>query len=75
MKAHGIDDVMFTFAGTPAWASSNPTDTFCDNGTGGCYLPSDINLDGSGTNQTLVDAITATRHMLMIRHICRRMLT
>jgi hypothetical protein len=36
-KSHGVD-VLFTFGGTPTWASSNPTGT-CDYNAGGCYPP------------------------------------
>jgi hypothetical protein len=58
-KQAGIDDgCIFTFGDTPAWASPNPTDKGCENGAGGCWLPTDLNLDGSGTNQTFTDAVT-----------------
>ena len=36
-KAHGVD-VLYTFGGTPTWASSNPTGK-CDYNPGGCYAP------------------------------------
>ena len=36
-KAHGVD-VLYTFGGTPTWASSNPTGT-CDYNPGACYPP------------------------------------
>ena len=39
-KQHGVD-VLFTFGGTPTWASSNPTGT-CDYNPGGCYAPANI---------------------------------
>jgi hypothetical protein len=46
----------YTMGSTPSWASSNPTPTVpCVNYsgyTGSCYLPSDINADGTGTNLT-----------------------
>jgi hypothetical protein len=47
---------MYTLARTPTWASSNPTDTSCNNttgmggGDGECDPPSDLNSDGSGSN-------------------------
>lgn len=39
-KAHGAD-VLYTFGGTPTWASSNPTGK-CDYNPGGCYPPADM---------------------------------
>jgi polysaccharide biosynthesis protein PslG len=39
-KAHGVD-VLFTFGGTPTWASSNPTGA-CDYNPGGCYAPANM---------------------------------
>lgn len=39
-KAHGVD-VLYTFGGTPTWASSNPTGK-CDYNPGGCYAPADM---------------------------------
>jgi hypothetical protein len=62
-KNAGINDgCIFTFSYVPQWASSNPTDNTCENlggTTGGCWPPADLNFDGSGTNQTIIDAITA----------------
>jgi Bacterial Ig-like domain (group 2) len=63
LKSHGITDVVYTFGGVPQWASSNPTDMSCDySGVapgGGCDLPTDINADGSGSNQTWINFVTA----------------
>jgi len=39
-KAHGVD-VLYTFGGTPTWASSNPTGK-CDYNPGGCYPPQNM---------------------------------
>jgi hypothetical protein len=39
-KAHDAD-VLYTFGGTPTWASSNPT-AKCDYNPGGCYPPLDL---------------------------------
>ena len=53
--------VLYTFYDTPTWASSCPT-CACNNGNinpGGCYPPSDLNSDGSGSDQHLKDFITA----------------
>jgi len=59
-KQAGINDgCIFTLGPTPAWASSNPTDPNCDYFTGGCWPPGDLAFDGSGTDQTVIDAITA----------------
>ena len=56
---------MYTLARTPTWASSDPTDTSCNNttgmggGDGECDPPSDLNSDGSGTNSIWKAFITA----------------
>lgn len=58
--------VFYTVYYTPNWASSCPTCS-CNGGkkfTGGCYPPSDLNSDGSGTDQDLKDFITA-----LLRHV------
>jgi uncharacterized protein YjdB len=59
----GITNVVFTIGEVPKWASSNPNDTACDFASwstpGGCDLPTDINADGSGTDQTYIDFVTA----------------
>ncbi len=39
-KAHDVD-VLYTFGGTPTWASSNPTGK-CDYNPGGCYPPANM---------------------------------
>jgi hypothetical protein len=39
-KAHGVD-VLYTFGGTPTWASSNPTGK-CDYNPGACYAPANM---------------------------------
>ncbi len=56
---------LYTLARTPTWASSNPTDTTCNDttgmggGDGECDAPSDLNIDGSGTNAIWKAFITA----------------
>jgi hypothetical protein len=52
-QRHGLsgDDLIFTFAGVPKWASSKPGDNTCAGGSGTCDPPNDLNADGSGTNQ------------------------
>jgi uncharacterized protein YjdB len=66
LHSHGISTVVYTFGQVPNWASSNPTDSACDfaswDGTGGCDLPRDINPDGSGTDQTWINFVTALAH-------------
>jgi len=58
----GINNILYTLSRVPPWASSNPSDAAC-NGTptrlGECDLPTDINADGSGTNQTWKNWVTA----------------
>src|ERR1700682_5137578 len=39
-EAHGAD-VLYTFGGTPAWASSNPTG-ICAYANGSCYPPANL---------------------------------
>ena len=60
-KQSGIDDgCIFTFGYVPQWASRNPGDDTCDRlneTTGSCWLPPDVAFDGSGTDQTMIDAI------------------
>jgi len=60
-KAHenGLTDLTYTFGQTPTWASSNPSDTNCNGNSGSCYPPSDLNADGTGTNQTWKGFVTA----------------
>jgi len=56
---------MYTLARTPTWASSNPTDTSCNDttgmggGDGECDPPNDLNSDGSGANAIWKAFITA----------------
>lgn len=51
--------VIYTFGRTPRWASSKPNDTTCSYGAGQCDPPSDLNPDGTGTNQHWKDFVTA----------------
>jgi len=59
--AHGHgSDVMYTFGRVPKWASSQPGDGSCRYGPGECDPPSDLNRDGTGTDEhwkTFVRAI------------------
>ena len=60
-KQSGISDgCVFTFGYFPQWASSNPADDTCDHlnsTTGSCWPPADLAFDGSGSDQTVVNAI------------------
>jgi hypothetical protein len=50
IRAAGVSDVLYTLARTPQWASSKPSSTDCEYGSGSCYLPPGLNADGSGAN-------------------------
>jgi hypothetical protein len=53
--------VLYTFYYTPTWASSCPT-CVCNQGNqtlGGCYPPSDLNSDGTGSDQHLKNFVTS----------------
>ena len=59
-QAAGVSDLLYTFGHTPTWASSNPTSTLCGAvDLGGCYPPPDLNSDGTGTDQTFKEFVTA----------------
>jgi hypothetical protein len=52
--------VLYNIFDTPSWASQCPTCSCGKQPTGGgCYPPSDLNSDGSGTDQHLQDFVTA----------------
>jgi len=55
LKQQGRTDVFYTLSRTPAWASQNPNDTNCNYYRAGllgeCWPPTDLNQDGTGTNQ------------------------
>jgi len=55
--------VDFVFYYTPSWASSNPRGN-CGSDDGGCYPPNDLNADGTGTDQHVIDFMTA-----LMRHV------
>lgn len=65
-KFNGVNDVMLTLSSTPNWAATTPSAAPCDFGpangfsqTGDCSPPSDLNSDGTGTNQNWRDFIFA----------------
>jgi hypothetical protein len=51
--------VDFVFYYTPSWASSKPTGNCGGVYDGGCYAPNDLNADGTGTDQHVIDFMTA----------------
>lgn len=57
---HG-NDVLYTFADTPQWASSKPGDSSCSgsDSVGSCDPPYDLNADGSGTDEVWKTYVTA----------------
>jgi hypothetical protein len=59
LKAHNIDDALYTFGRVPRFASSKPNDQSCGYGPGQCDPPADLNADGSGTDQSWKDFVTA----------------
>jgi len=53
-RAHAVFDIVLVLGGTPNWISSDPSNTVCDYAAfagGSCAPPSDLNPDGTGTNQ------------------------
>ncbi len=61
-------DLLYNLARTPHWASSNPNDSSCSyntndfpngGGNGQCWPPTDLNGDGSGTDQDWINWVTA----------------
>ena len=72
LKAHDVDDVLFTFHSTPTWASSGPRHR-CASGRlaqlpmgnninaalGMCDAPNDLRPDGSGSDQHWIDFVGA----------------
>ena len=53
------ETLIYTVGATPSWASSKSNDASCDNNKGSCDPPSDLNSDGTGTDQHFIDFITA----------------
>jgi len=60
---NGVTDILYTFGSVPAWASCDPEDQTCVirvTPAGSCDPPTDLNPDGSGSDeiwQTFVQAI------------------
>ncbi len=51
---HGMSDVVLVLGGTPNWVSSGPANAVCDYTSvapGSCAPPTDLNSDGTGTDQ------------------------
>jgi hypothetical protein len=55
---HNIQ-LIYTFGFTPKWASSDPNDSGCDGFPGACWPPSDLNSDGTGTDQDWINFVSA----------------
>lgn len=59
-RTAGLTDLVMTLSSTPTWAASNMTVSDCDYSffsLGDCSPPSDLNSDGTGTNQHWRDYI------------------
>jgi len=68
-------DILYDFARTPVWAQCSNKDSSCgsanatiscnyagiagEGGSGQCFPPSDLKIDGSGANQHWIDWVTA----------------
>lgn len=55
LLTNGVTEAIYTMARTPYFITSGQNDTSCNYSTvanGACDRPSDLNADGSGTNQT-----------------------
>ena len=53
-RTAGVTDLIMTLSSTPNWAASDPSVNDCDYAffqLGDCSPPSDLNSDGTGTNQ------------------------
>jgi hypothetical protein len=65
LRTKGINDAYLSLGSTPNYISSNPTDTLCDAANvdgqppGMCDPPTDLNSDGSGTDLTWRNFLTA----------------
>ena len=58
-QAQGMD-VLYTIGDTPKWAGKIPKGSPCGNeGSYSCSAPTDLNTDGTGTDQHFKDFITA----------------
>ncbi|HKT90201.1 MAG TPA: hypothetical protein VJQ59_17275 [Candidatus Sulfotelmatobacter sp.] len=53
------ETLVYTVGWTPSWASSKSGDKSCDMADGACDPPSDLNSDGTGSDQHFIDFITA----------------
>jgi polysaccharide biosynthesis protein PslG len=51
--------LVYTVGWTPGWASSKSGDSSCDMAKGACDPPSDLNSDGTGSDQHFIDFVTA----------------
>jgi hypothetical protein len=51
LKVSSIANNLYTGGRVPVWASGNPSGTGCNYGDGTCYLPTEMNVDGSCTGK------------------------
>jgi len=51
LKESGATNNLYTAGRVPVWASGDPTGTGCNYGKGTCYLPAEMNADGSCTGK------------------------
>ena len=58
-KSHGVTNILYTFGVIAPWISSNPTLNTCRYGPGTCAPPTDLNSDGTGTDQAFKTFVTA----------------
>jgi len=65
-QAHNVT-LLYTFVDVPQFYSSKPTDASCtytNKGLGACDPPSDLNADGTGTDQAFRNFVTA-----LVQHV------
>lgn len=60
VREHNLD-ALYSFAGIPTWASGDKNDEACKkwNTPGSCHMPNDLKEDGTGSDQTFKDFVTA----------------
>jgi len=59
LSKHQVVDILYTFGRVPQFASSRPNDGNCAYGPGQCAPPTDLNPDGTGSDQYWKDFVTA----------------
>ncbi len=56
---NGMNDFLYTFGETPAWAASQSANKGCDHYPTSCNAPKDLNADGTGADQYWKNFVTA----------------